>query len=82
MVEASGLSTNAYINECVFGRVRHRPAERKALGELLANAAQIKAALHQMNISGSAAHSIELERACEDLVLIRNGIMRLLGRRS
>lgn len=81
-VQASGLSTNAYINECVFGKSRHRPAERKALAELLATSAQIKTTLHAIKLTEASAHGLPIEQAIEELMLIRNGIMRLLGRRS
>src|SRR5690242_8965237 len=52
LVEASGLSVNAFITQSAFGRRRSRVAERKQLALLLATAARISDQLHEVSLAG------------------------------
>jgi len=82
MVDDSGLPTNAFINECVFGRSRHRPGEVKFLARILGTCGEIATALKRF--SGSSNEQI-IALLCEirdELIKIRSLLMQALGRRS
>jgi len=82
MVSDSGLSKNAYINEAVFGRSRHRPAEQMFLARILTTCGTISDQLHEISRSGSAEYALLLKQIRDELVRIRTLLMRMLGRRS
>ncbi len=82
MVAQSGLSTNAYLTECVFGRSRHRPAEMQLLARLLSQCADIADAMREARLSGADNSILAIEAALDELRLIRSEIMSRLGRRS
>src|SRR5688572_13614165 len=71
LVAASGLSVNAFLNECVFGKHRRNPAERKQLALLLASAARISDQLHDISLAGTGDSALALEAAHRELTEIR-----------
>ena len=79
-VESSGLSTNAFLTEAVFGRGRHRPAELEKLAVILAKAVQISDQLHEFSHAGSDDSTLAIQSACADLTEIRAAILKLAGR--
>ena len=79
-VKSSGLSTNAFLTEAVFGRGRHRPAELEKLAVILAKAAQISDQLHEIFLAGSGNSALPIEAACEDITEIRAAILKLAAR--
>ncbi|MCC7428676.1 MAG: hypothetical protein IT557_17425 [Alphaproteobacteria bacterium] len=80
-VQASGLSVNAFINECVFGRNRRRPGEQQALARLLGRAARIGDALEEISLTGDAGHAVVIEAALAELSEIRAALLALMGRK-
>ena len=87
-VEKSGLSTSAFITKAIFNQVaprqvRRPPIEKKLLAKLLAEAARIRADLHEISMCGGddteTAHLIE--QAVETLIDIRTAIMQVAGRK-
>lgn len=78
-VAASGLSTNGFITECIFGRSRHRPAELQLLAQLLDQAAQIADHLHELSIAG-VADAQAVAAAQDELAEIRTALMSAMGR--
>ena len=81
-VSQSGLSFNAFITEAWHGRSRHRPAELKLLGQILATCGHIADTLRAVRLSGPDNCVLLLEQIRDELILIRNAIMSRLGRRS
>lgn len=57
-VAASGLSVNAFITACIFGRSRRRWDERQALAQLLGQAAQISDRLHDLALTGGSENAL------------------------
>lgn len=82
MLRESGLSVNAFLNEAVFGRTRHRPAENKKLAQLLIICAAIADELREIKMNGADHSILVLEHIAEELRLVRTAIMERLGRRS
>ena len=78
----SGLSVNAFITECVFGRTRHRPSELKALARIRAACANIADDMRRIGARPERAKSFELEEIARELALIRSALMSLMGRKS
>ncbi len=78
MVDASGLSANAFIAECVFGRTRHRPAETRLLAKLLRRASDIADQLRRLDHGDPRA----LVEARDALLELRTALMGALGRKS
>ena len=81
-VSQSGLSFNAFMTEAWYGRSRHRPAELKLLGQILATCARIADAVREVQLSGPGNCVLLLEQIRDELILIRNAIMSWLGRKS
>jgi hypothetical protein len=82
MARQSGLSTNAFISECVFGRSRHRPGELQKLAQILGQCAIISDALHDIGVNGAERSILTLEAMATELQLIRTEIMARMGRHS
>lgn len=80
-VAASGLSTNAFITEAIFGRTRHRPEELQSLARLLARAAQISDRLHEIGLAGAGESALPIEAAHRELAEIRAALLSMMGRR-
>jgi hypothetical protein len=79
IVAASGLSTNAFITACVFGRLRHR-STAELLSEILDRTAQIADLLHELSIAG-AANAKALEAAQDELSALRAALLSVMGRK-
>lgn len=79
-IAASGLSINAFITACIFGRERRGPAERKMLARLLRQVGQIGDQLHELTLAGTDRHALSLEAAQQDLAEIRAALLSLMGR--
>jgi hypothetical protein len=79
-VRASGLSTNAFLNEAVFRKKGFGGGVRRLLATLLAACAEIKDLLR--SIKAREGEPEALERVEAELRLIRTALMQLLGRRS
>jgi len=79
LVEASGLSTNAYITGCVFGHLRHRSTP-ELLCEILDRIAHIADLLHELSIEG-AANAKALEAAQDELSALRAALLLAIGRK-
>lgn len=81
-VAESGLSRNAFLTECVFGRSRHRPAEVNLLARILGMGQAIADGLRSFN--AAAARDAEIEATLDDtkriLIDIRTALFRLMGR--
>ena len=82
MVSESGLSRNAFILECIFGRSRHRPGEMKFLARILARCALISDQLHEISPGSHQQIVLLLEQIRDELIKIRSLLMQALGRRS
>lgn len=82
MVESSGLSVNAFLNEAVFGKSRHRPGEYKILAQILAACARIADQLREFKLAGAEHSSLAFEAMADELRLIRTILMTRMGRRS
>lgn len=81
-VVESGLSANAFLNECVFGRNRHRSAEIKLLAEKLVLCAEITDWTHENKRSDRAAsYGHLLEAILSQLIEIRSALFLLMGRK-
>lgn len=79
LVAASGLSTNAYISACVFGRLRQR-SNAELLSEILDRTAQIADLLHELSIAGTA-DAKALEAAQDELSTLRAALLTVMGRK-
>ena len=80
----SGLSTNAFITSAVFGEGAAGCASvsKKELAHLLSLAAQINTRLDAVCGESSQTQSVILAQCKEELSVIRQGVMQLLGKRS
>lgn len=78
-VAESGLSTNAFITEAVFGRSRHRPAELQHLARIHAECAAMADALRR--IAAERGEEAASEAHLAALIEIRSALMLLMGRR-
>ncbi|MCP8685941.1 hypothetical protein [Marinobacterium sedimentorum] len=88
-VEASGLSTSAFITKHCLGEVlpsqhRNQPEQKKDLARLLHEAAQIKEALDELKAGHPDPEVLvdTIEQAKSELVVIRTLIMQALRRKS
>ena len=79
-IAQSGLSANAYLTECIFGRSRHRPAEQKMLAQILLHCGFVADALRQVK-QNEQLHPLVLEELQTELVRIRSALFVLLGRK-
>ncbi len=77
---ASGLSTNAFITQAVFGRNRHRPDELQVLAGLLAGTAEIGDRLREIEHAGAGDSALPIIAAQRDLADIRAALIALMGR--
>lgn len=87
-VERSGLSTNAFLTQAVFGQPAPRQKRAVAidgavLARLLGEAASIRDALHEITLSGgdTPANALRLEAAMDDLAVIRAALIKAYGRK-
>ena len=76
---ASGLSMNAYITACIFGRSRHR-STATLLSDMLDRTAEIADLLHELSIAGAADAQV-LEAAQDELAELRAALFAVLGRK-
>lgn len=79
-VESSGLPVNAFITQSIFAN-RRRPEERRALAKLLAEAARIGDALHEIAGNGGGDAAPAIMAAQRELSEIRAALLTLMGRR-
>jgi hypothetical protein len=85
-VQKSGLSTSAFITKSVFTqdapRQSRRPAiEEKLLARLLAEAAAIRTALHDVSIASTeSTNTVLIEHAMGDLSEIRAALLKAMGK--
>lgn len=79
LVAASGLSTNAFITACVFGRLRQR-STTQLLSEILDRTAQIADLLHELSIA-DAANAEALEVTQDELSELRAALLLAMGRK-
>jgi transcriptional regulator with AAA-type ATPase domain len=84
-VEKSGLSTCAYLTNAVFGqaasrRARRPAAEEKQLARLLAQTASLRAQLDEIRTAQPEQKAALVDRATEELMLIRASLLRAMGR--
>ena len=81
-VAESGLSTNAFITECVLGRNRNRPAEAKLLARLLGQCGNVSDRLREFGSAFERDNHADLQKSvCAELTEIRSALFVLLGRR-
>ena len=88
LVEASGLSANAFITQSVFAgpsprRSRRPPVEKAQLAELLAQGAEIADRLKRLEALAGDHHDIQtpLQAAVLHLAEIRSAVFEALGRK-
>ena len=88
-VERSGLSKNAFITQAIFGKEPARAArkpvvEKQVIGHLLAQTARLHDDLREIAlVAGSDANvALQLEQILTELVTIRNGCFKAMGRQS
>ena len=88
-VAHSGMSTNAFLTQAVFenapGRSSRRPPiEKELLARLLSQAGHIRAALHEVALTGgdAPANAMLIEAALDDLTEIRAALVKTLGRQQ
>jgi hypothetical protein len=88
-VEASGLSVNSYITRALFGAAAPRAArtqhtEKQTLAHLLGRSAAIRDALDDAaHRTGSDAEACEaIKAACDELIVIRVALLRLMERET
>jgi hypothetical protein len=81
-VAASGLSTNAFITACIFGRSPRRPCERQLLARLLDQTAQIADHLDALSHGGADRHALLLDAMQHELAELRSALLALMGRKS
>jgi len=79
-VAASGLSANAFITACIFGRSRRRPSERQLLARLLDQTAQIADHLDALSRGGADRHAVLLDATQHELAELRSALLALMGR--
>lgn len=77
LVAASGLSTNAFITHCVFGR---RRIALKLFARLLTETARIGDLLGDLAAAGADEHGAALDAAQQELAQIRAALLRGMGR--
>lgn len=81
-IAASGLSTNAYITEAVFGRTRHRPAEIQRNAQILAACARLSDDFRDVARSTEQTDVVAaIESARRDLAEIRSALFLAMGRK-
>ena len=82
-VARSGLSRNAFITDCVFGRNRYRPAEIKQLLQILGLEQQQADVLKGFEAEMAGDHQIKALLAAlrEGQIEIRSALFLLMGRR-
>jgi len=81
LVAASGQSASAFLNNCVFGKHRRNPAERKQLALLLASAARISDQLDEISLAGAGDSALAIEAAHRELSEIRAALLQQIGRK-
>ena len=80
----SGLSHSAFINECVFGSTRHRPAENKKLAQILfeeQKQTDILRAIEARLVDDSELRE-SFDALLREKINIRTAIMTRFGRKS
>ena len=86
-VEASGVSANSYITRALFGAAAPRATrtpriEKEMLALLLARSAAIRDALDEAThrVPDDASASEAIQRACDELTVIRAALMKMMQR--
>ncbi len=85
-VNASGLSTSAFITKSVFGadppRQSRRPSiEHQAVAQILGELARVRDRLDSVAIASGPASGVLLEEAVRSLTEIRSACFKALGRK-
>jgi hypothetical protein len=85
-VNASGLSTSAFITKSVFGadppRQSRRPSiEHQAVAQILGELARVRDQLHSIAIASGPESGVLLEEAVRSLTEIRSACFKALGRK-
>lgn len=82
-VARSGLSRNAFITDCVFGRNRYRPGEIKRLVDILGFEQRQADLLRRLEIDVAGDPEIKALLAAlrEGQIEIRSALFLLMGRR-
>jgi hypothetical protein len=87
--QASGYSKNGYILKCIFGAnapraARTQHAEKQTLAHLLGRSAAIRDALDDAahRTAGDAEAAEAIKAACDDLIVIRVALLRLMEREA
>jgi hypothetical protein len=85
-VNASGLSTSAFITKSVFGaeppRQSRRPSiEHQAVAQILGELARVRDQLHNVAIASGPGSGVLLEEAVRSLTEIRSACFKALGRK-
>ena len=85
-VNASGLSTSAFITKSVFGaeppRQSRRPSiEHQAVAQILGELARVRDQLHTVAIASGPGSEVLLEEAVRSLTEIRSACFKALGRK-
>lgn len=79
-VAASGLTTNAFITERIFGRGRRQRAALRMLARLLDETARIGSRLDDIAAAGVEDHMPALDAAQQELAQIRAALLTEMGR--
>lgn len=74
-VSASGLSANAFITACIFGRSRLRPADLQMLARLLDQTARIADQLQALSVATAEDHARALAAAQQELGELRAALL-------
>jgi hypothetical protein len=85
-VNASGLSTSAFITKSIFGaeppRQSRRPSiEHQAVAQILGELARVRDQLHAITIASGPGSGVLLEEAVRSLTEIRSACFKALGRK-
>jgi|SRR5271154_567118 len=85
-VNASGLSTSAFITKSVFGadppRQSRRPSiEHQAVAQILGELARVRDQLHSIAVASGPGSGVLLEEAVRSLTEIRAACFKALGRK-
>jgi len=85
-VNASGLSTSAFITKSIFGaeppRQSRRPSiEHQAVAQILGELARVRDQLHAIAVASGPGSGVLLEEAVRSLTEIRSACFKALGRK-
>ena len=86
-VEQSGLSVSGFITKVIFDaspprQSRRPPLEKKLVAQMLGEAARIRDALHEIELTGDCQeNALLIEQAVEELIELRTMLMKAMGRK-